>query len=478
MASDRELRPLAVATATAALVIAAGLWGIADWLRREPPFELAERLPEPETPPATAPTVDLRGSFSAGPGTPSVVTSMWPRFRGPLADGISREPVPLAARWPSNGPPVLWQVAVGDGHAGPAVRHGRVYLLDYDEERRGDVLRCLSLDDGREIWRRFYAVDIRRNHGISRTVPAVSERVVVSIGPRCHVLCVDAFSGEFLWGMDLVREQGAKEPLWYTAQCPLLDGEVAVLAPAGRVLMLGVEVTSGRVVWETPNEDGWSMSHGSVIPMEFNGRRMYVYPALGGLVGVAADGPQVGRILWKTSEWRTSVQAPSALPLPGGRVLITAGYGAGSALFQLRPDGDRFRAELVWRADKTTFGSEQQTPLFHRDHLFAVMPNDGGALRRQLVCYDLGGRLVWSSGPQRRFGLGPLLIAAADDRLLVMDDEGTLTMVRATADGYHELARATVLPNARDSWGPMALVDGRLLARESTRLVCLDLRRR
>lgn len=476
MTNRDQPRPLLLALATATLVIGAGMWLIANWLGNEPPFELAERQPEPETPVAAVPPVDLRGRFERGEGSPSAVTSSWPRFRGPLADGISHEAVPLAATWPESGPPVLWQIEVGDGHAGPAVRHGRVYLLDYDEQRREDALRCLSLDDGRELWRRAYAVDIKRNHGISRTVPAVSERVVVSIGPRCHVLCADAFSGDFLWGIDMVREWNAKEPLWYTAQCPLIDGDTVVLAPAGRALMIGVEAATGRVLWETPNEDGWAMSHASVMLMEFEGRRMYVYPALGGMIGVAADGPQPGRILWKTSEWRATVQAPSALPLPGGRVLITAGYGAGSALFRLVPEGDRFRAELVWRADKTLFASEQQTPIFHRDHLFAVMPNDGGALRRQLVCYDPSGRLVWSSGPQRRFGLGPLLVAAVDDRLLVMDDEGTLTMARASAEGYRELARAAVLPKARDSWGPMALVDGRLLARESTRLICLDLR--
>ena len=347
-------------------------------------------------------------------------------------------------------------------------------MLDYDETKRADALRCFSLDTGTELWRRGYLVEIKRNHGISRTVPAVGERHVVTIGPRCHVLCADAITGEFRWGTDLVRDHGAKEPLWYTAQCSLLNGSTVVLAPAGQALMLGVDVDTGRILWETPNPDGWAMSHSSVVPMEFEGRRMYVYVALGGLVGVAADGADAGRILWRTANWKVSVQAPSPLPLPGGRLLIAAGYGAGSALFQLRAEGGHLRAELVWRADKTVFGSEQQTPIHYPTHLFAVMPNDAGALRRRLVCHHPDGRAVWASPPERRFGLGPLIVG--DDKLFVLDDEGTLTMVRATARSYEELGRATVLPNARDSWGPMALVAGRLLVRESERMVCLDLR--
>jgi outer membrane protein assembly factor BamB len=97
-------------------------------------------------------------------------------------------------------------------------------------------------------------------------------------------------------------------------------------------------------------------------------------------------------------------------------------------------------------------------------------------LKRQLACYDPRGQSVWSSGPAHRFGLGPYL--AAGDRILVLDDEGTLTMARVSTRRYEEMARAEVLPKGRDAWGPMALVDGRLLARESKRMVCLDLRKR
>jgi outer membrane protein assembly factor BamB len=476
MNPGRSSHALAVAAAVAVLVT--GGFAVVRWLAVESGLLLGERVPT-DDPGATADVtaaVDLEGRFETFPGSPSAVTSSWPRFRGADFDNISKETVPLAETWPAGGPPVLWSLELGDGHAGPAVRHGRVYLLDYDEKARADALRCFSFDDGRELWRRSYAVDIKRNHGISRTVPAVSERHVLSLGPRCHVLCVDALTGDYLWGLDLVREYGTKEPLWYTAQCPLLDGGTAILAPGGKALMVAIDAATGRVLWQTPNPDGWEMSHASIVPMEFGGRRMWVYPAIGGVVGVAADGPNAGEVLWTSTEWKNSVTAPSPVILPEGRVFLTAGYGGGSILLQLRPDGARFRAEVVWRVDKTVFGCEQQTPVFVRDHLFTVMPNDAGALKRQLACYHPRGQSVWSSGPDHRFGLGPFL--AAGDRLFILDDEGTLTMARVSTQRYEEMARAEVLPKGRDAWGPLALVDGRLLARESKRMVCLDLRKR
>jgi outer membrane protein assembly factor BamB len=117
--------------------------------------------------------------------------------------------------------------------------------------------------------------------------------------------------------------------------------------------------------------------------------------------------------------------------------------------------------------------SEQQTPIVWREHVFAIQPKDAGELREQLVCYGVEDptRLVWSSGRGERFGLGPYVVAG--DKILVLDDDGVLTLAEASTTGYRRLARAKVL-HGRDAWGPLALADGRLLARDSTRMVCLD----
>jgi outer membrane protein assembly factor BamB len=447
------------------------LWG---WMSHPADVPAFERRPVRDPGEALAPATDLRGFFVPGDGRPSAsISASWPRFRGPDGDNRSKESVPLADAWPESGPRELWRVTLGVGHAGPAVRNGRVYVLDHDEAASADVLKCLSLDDGREIWRRGYAVQASPNHGISRTVPAVTDEHVVTVGPRCHVLCADAASGDFRWGLDLVRDFGATEPLWYTAQCPLIEDGLALLAPAGRVLMMAVDGATGRTVWETPNPRGWTMSHSSIVPMTFDGVRMYVYCAIGGVAAVAADGADRGRVLWETDEWKGTVIAPSPVPLPGGRILFTAGYGLGSAVFEVRREDGVFRARPLFRMDKSVFACEQHTPIVYQDHLFTVMPSDAGALKKQLVCLSPAGQIVWSSGREHRFGLGPYVEAGG--RFLVLSDEGVLTMARASAAAYEPLAQARIL-TGRDAWGPLAIVGGRLLARDLTTMVCLDLR--
>jgi outer membrane protein assembly factor BamB len=49
-----------------------------------------------------------------------------------------------------------------------------------------------------------------------------------------------------------------------------------------------------------------------------------------------------------------------------------------------------------------------------------------------------------------------------------------LSIVEAGPSAYHRLARAQVIEDGSVTGGPMALVAGRLIVRDSTRMVCVD----
>lgn len=425
--------------------------------------------------PMSEEVVDIRGVFEKLNGRPGKSSASWPRFRGSDGSNLSSSGPPLAERWGDNGPPLLWSVALSEGHSGPAVWNGCVYIMDYDEKREGDMLRCFSLDDGKEIWCRWYRAPTKRNHGVSRTVPAVAEHFIVTMGPRCHVMCVDRATGEFRWGIDLVVEHATDVPLWYAGQCPLIEDGVAVLAPCGKkALLIGVDCATGKILWETPNTDHWKMSHSSIIPMTLLGRRMYVYGALGGAVGISAEGSDRGKVLWKSTEWIHSVLSPSAVEVDDRRVFLTAGYGGGSMMVSLMREGETIRAETSFGLEKTVFSCEQHTPVLYRGCIFGILPKDAADLRAQFACLSPDGKLVWTSGKMERFGLGSFLFA--NEKVFILNDNGELTLIRASLQGYERLARARVL-HGRDAWAPMTLVDGKLLLRDSEHLICLDVRK-
>ena len=443
---------------------------------------VSRRLPIPSELPNSATlalkpgeTVQIGEQFASFAGVPAPADGAWPCFRGANHDNIAPRHEELADTWPADGPPVLWSVALGEGYAGPAILNGRAYLLDYDAKENADALRCFSMEDGREIWRRWYKVHIKRNHGISRTVPAVSEECVVTIGPRCHVMCVDAKTGEYRWGLDLEKDWGTTTPMWYTGQCPLLKDNQAVIAVGGKVLLMGVNCTTGQIIWQTPNPKNWQMSHASITPMEWLGKKMYVYAAIGGIVGVSAEKGEEGTLLWETTEWNHQVVAPSVVPMDEGRFLVTAGYGAGSALFKLTREAGVFTAKLESRLEKTSFACEQHTPIYYQGFLYSILPADAGGFRKQAVCMAPDGKIMWRSGSAERFGLGPYMIA--DDKLLILEDNGLLTLAKATASSYVKLAQAKVL-EGKEAWAPLALAGGRLLVRDYGQMKCLDLRRK
>ncbi len=437
------------------------------WLSADAAIDLTERVPIDHGIVATTldgNDVELRGEFIQFDGVPSELPGAWPRFRGPNLDAISSdENVTLARIWPANGPKVLWSIDVGEGYAGAAVLAGRVYVLDYDREKQADTIRCLSLADGREIWRYSYTVKVKRNHGMSRTVPTVTDKYIVTMGPKCHVTCLDSMTGQFHWVLDLVRDFGAKVPPWYAGQCPLIEGDKVIIGVGGEPLMIAVDTATGEVVWRSPNPKRWLMTHSSVIPAEFASRRMYVYCASGGVVGISAED---GGILWEITDWKIRIaNVPSPVVAGDGLIFLSGGYNAGSMMLKLTQDGDKITAAPAFRLEPEVFGSPQHTPIFYDGYIYGVGA-DG-----QLNCLDLDGKVVWTSTSTHTFGLGPYTIA--NGLIYVMNDSGLLTLAEATPSGYVQLSQAKVLEGP-ESWGPMAIASGRLILRDMNRMICID----
>ncbi len=404
------------------------------------------------------------GKLIAGAGRPAELPGAWPQFRGPNRDGMAIESAKLSRDWKTTPPRELWSLDIGEGYAGVAVRDGCVYLLDYDRDVKQSALRCLSLADGKEIWRFAYPLTIKRNHGMTRTVPAVADKFVVALDSKCNVFCLDAATGEFKWSVSLVREFGATVPEWYAGQCPLVDGGRVILAPGGKdALLIALDLATGKSLWQTPNPRGWQMTHSSIVPMDFAGRRLYTYCASKGVVGVDAKD---GALLWDSGDWKISIATvPSPLPLLDGKIFFTGGYNAGSLMLHLEHKDGKLTARALFKLAPEVFGATQHTPILKDTQIYGVRA-DG-----RFVCLGLDGKVAWDSGPGAAFGLGSFLLAG--DLIFAINDSGKLRLIEASPARFNLLGETQPL-NGRESWAPMALAGDRLLIRDLTRLVCLE----
>src|SRR6266545_840036 len=77
----------------------------------------------------------------------------WPRWRGPDANGISKE-TGWSAQWPAGGPKQLWKAKVGIGFASFSVSQGRVYTMGNTKDT--DTVFCFDANDGKELWKHSY----------------------------------------------------------------------------------------------------------------------------------------------------------------------------------------------------------------------------------------------------------------------------------------------------------------------------------
>ncbi len=204
---------------------------------------------------------------------------------------------------------------------------------------------------------------------------------------------------------------------------------------------------------------------------------MYVYSAVGGVVGVAADGNTAGSVLWSSSAWNHSVVAPSAVCMPDGKVFLSAGYGAGSMMIKVSGSASAFSVEVLDEYKPAEgLASEQQTPILYKGKLLGILPKDAGPLRNQLVCVDPSDtkKVLWSSGKETRFGLGPYIIA--DNKFFILSDEGELTIARLSTQKWELLDQRVVL-DGHDAWAPIAVADGYMVLRDSKNVICLDMRK-
>jgi outer membrane protein assembly factor BamB len=193
--------------------------------------------------------------------------------------------------------------------------------------------------------------------------------------------------------------------------------------------MMAVDCATGEIAWKTPNPDKWVMTHSSIMPMEFAGRRFYVYCGgstdAGGVVGVSATD---GTILWKTDAWKVRISAPSPVVVGPDRIFLTAGYGQydnGCMMLRLTEAGGGIAAQVEFRHPTERFGSMQHTPIHYNGHIYGV------GMDKQVICLDLQGNVVWTSTSANRFGNGPYTMA--EGFLCVLDDSGS-TLVAPRAD--------------------------------------------
>ncbi len=415
----------------------------------------------------------------------------WPQYLGPRRNGTSDEKEILRS-WPQQGPEVLWSVNIGIGFGGPVIKEGKAYLLDRDD-KAGDKLRCFDFSSGKELWSFAYEAPGSVQFPGSRSVPALDGNRIYSCGPYGNLYCIDINTHKAVWNKNVWTDFGGGQiPRWAITQCPLVYGDLLILASqAPQAGVVAYEKFTGKVKWTTPSLGPVGYVSPSIVKVgkeshvvmiTASSRGEYGKPGSGGKV-VGID-PLTGKILWEYTNWQCAIPVPSAVDAGEGRVLITGGYQAGAAMIKVvrKEDSSYGVTELYKNPD---FGSHTQPPVLYNGHFYAQYSTN--ERKDGMVCMSIDGQVKWKTGRSPTFERGGSILA--DGLLLSTDGKSTLYLIQPDSSSFKPIASAELLKEggtgsendalaskvggSTQNWAPLALVNGRLLIRDQSRLICI-----
>ena len=397
----------------------------------------------------------------------------WPRFRGPNGAGVT-----AATGLPANfglETNLAWRTAAPAGSSSPIVSAGRVFLTGYEGNQR--LVWCLELKDGRRLWeRRLEAVRNEKKsepNDPASSTPVTDGRNVYALFSEFGLVAYSA-EGRELWRIPL----GPFTQPHGMASSPILaDGAVIVVADQIQDSYIAAfEATTGRQNWRTQRPSfvgGYStpVVRGEEVlvsgPCELTaysvktGERLWSAPKMGVMpigspvcdenrVFVHNDAVPPFQALakdMKADRNKDGKITPEEFPDPSFKEAVRAidrVYGNGDgAIDEKEWDGalklmrtmnalvavrvEHSRPKELWRITRKL--ADAASPLLYENILYLV--KDGGLLG---AVNSENGQILWQERLPETVGRIFASPVAGDGKLYVLDESGTLCVLKAGRD--------------------------------------------
>jgi outer membrane protein assembly factor BamB len=388
----------------------------------------------------------------------------WPQFLGPNRDNATAEKVE-----PWKAPPkVLWKKPVGDAHSSPVVADGVVYAFYSPKGKNADALAAFDAKTGDLKWEKSYArPEFKPPFGAGpRGTPTVAGGKVYTLGGTGVLTCWDAKTGDTAWSVDTLKEFGAKNLFFGISTSPqVVDDKVVVMVGGKGAGIVAFDKATGKPVWKA-TDDG--ASYASAIDTGTGADRQLVFLTGSHLRGLSVDGKEL---------WSFPFQAKvgfliesSTTPVRVGDYVVGGSVTDGSVALKVGHADGKWTATKAWLNPALT--CYFSTPVAAGKHLYMV--NGTASLRNPTIalrCVELEtGKVAWERPKVGKYHAA--LVRTANDKLLMLDDNGDLVLFAADPAAYKELARAKV---CGPTWAHPAVSDGRVYVRDDKELICVGL---
>jgi outer membrane protein assembly factor BamB len=302
----------------------------------------------------------------------------------------------------------------------PLIDGDRVYV-----QSGGGEFSCLSLVDGRVMWHVSFGKDFGATFlGNKSNDPAAKETA-----SRRH------------------GNNGSA----------VVDGD-RIFVPVGstnNATLVAYEKKTGKKLWSVGTDN---TAYSSVMVGTLAGVRQVVHLTADALMGVDVA---TGKMLWRVPV-KTGAKRHACTPLISGDTVTISSSSVGTVKYRISKAGADLKADQLWAnaACKTNIA----TATLVGKSLFTLGP---GSNRTDLTCLDFEtGNELW-----KQSGLADYAsITAVNDKLLVVNSTGEVTLIRADPAKYEELGRAQL---SGKTWASPAYVDGKVYMKDESHVTAM-----
>jgi len=464
-------------------------------------------------------------SLAALPPLAGALAGNWPQFRGENASGLAVTTAKLpAAISPTAG--VLWKVPLASGHSSPTVFGQRIYLNAERDQKL--LVVCLDRANGKLLWEVEVPHDrleeIHRIGSHAQCTPAVDGERVVSFFGSAGLFCHNAADGKQIWNQPM----GPFKNTFGAGTSPLIVGDKVILCQDHDTdsFLTAIDKRTGDKIWRTDRSE-FPRNYGTPVIWTVAGKKQIVVAATLRAVGYDFE---TGEEIWTVRGLARAVSSTPVIG--SDNILYVSGWGAGGDEGGLKIEVPPFADAIgQYDKNKNGTLEEDELPddMPYRMRFPQVDRDKSGGItqeeydyfrklfqigRNVIVAIKPGGKgditethVLWSHAKYVPFCASPVVVddhlfsvkdggivscldvktgkslkaarleangdyysspVAGDGKLYLLDQEGRLTVISATA----ELKVLSTADFGENTYATPAIVDGRIYLRTAGHLYC------
>lgn len=389
----------------------------------------------------------------------------WPGWGGTTGD-FKVPSVKLSNSWNNEGPPEIWSRELGEGYSGILVDDSKAYTMYRKAE--SEVVIAMDKKTGSTKWEFIYpaTIDKKRDntdkkYGLGpQSTPVLTKSSIVSIGWTGKMYCLRKDNGKVIWQHDLTQKYNATAMSRGYSSSPISYQNLIIALVGGtQHALMAFHQETGEVVWSKHN---FKRSHSSPILINVNGSDQLVGLMDDEVVGV---NPLTGDLLWQHTHGLAGGLTVSTPSWGKDNILvISTAYKGGTRALKLIKNNGETSVKQLWFNKRMRIHHGNMIRL---DNLVYSSSGDFGPAFFTALQVSTGD-VLWKD---RSFAKATFLYA--DKKFIVLDENGTLALVKVSEDGPTILAKAQILEE--NCWTIPSLVKTTLYLRSRNKIRVIDL---